>query len=103
MVDASGYLEIGHIPKGTPINLIANLEPNPSQLIPLAMKLSATLLTIRESRLSPEASAQELLKAVPELLAANKCPDFIEDEGHYFGTNLSDTDKKALIEFIKTF
>jgi len=29
--------------------------------------------------------------------------DFIEDEGHYFGTDLPDTDKQALIEFLKTF
>ncbi|MBV8214144.1 MAG: cytochrome c [Verrucomicrobia bacterium] len=103
LADASGYLQIGHIPKGTPINLIANLEPEPSELVPLAGKLSATLVIISKSGLSPEASAKELLKAVPELLAANKCPDFIEDEGHYFGTNLSDADKQALIEFIKTF
>ena len=103
LADAGGYLQIGRIPKGTPINLIANLEPEASQLVSLAEKLSAALLTIRASRLSPEASAEELLKAVPELLAANKCPDFIEDEGHYFGTNLSDADKQALIEFVKTF
>ena len=45
----------------------------------------------------------ELLKTVPELLAANKCPDFIEDEGHYFGTDLPDDDKRALIEYLKTF
>ena len=39
---------------------------------------------------------------MPELLAANKCPDFIEDKGHYFGTDLTDGDKHALIEFLKT-
>ena len=43
------------------------------------------------------------LVEVAELLAANKCPDFIEDEGHYFGTDLSDNDKRALIEYIKYF
>ena len=42
------------------------------------------------------------MKAVPDLIAANKCPDFIEDKGHYYGTNLSDDDKRALIEFLKT-
>ena len=41
--------------------------------------------------------------AVPELLARNKCPDFVTDRGHYFGTNLSDEDKRALIEFVKSF
>ena len=39
----------------------------------------------------------------PDLLAANKCPDFVEDKGHYFGTDLPDSDKRALIEYLKTF
>ena len=44
------------------------------------------------------------------LLALNKCPDFEVNRGHYFGTGmvagepaLSDNDKRALIEFLKTF
>ena len=44
------------------------------------------------------------------LLALNKCPDFEVNRGHYFGTGLiagepalSDDDKMALIEFLKTF
>jgi hypothetical protein len=93
VADADGYLKIGIIPKGTPINLIANLEPDASQLV--ALEVSEALLTIHAHKLSPEASAKELLKAVPELLAANKCPDFVEDEGHYFGTDLPDADKRA--------
>jgi hypothetical protein len=103
LVDADDYLDIGPIPKGTPINLIANLEPDASQLVALEIKLSEALLTIHARKLSPESSAKELFKAVPELLAANKCPDFIEDEGHYFGTDLPDADKRALIEYLKTF
>ena len=46
----------------------------------------------------------------PALLALNKCPDFEVNRGHYFGTGmvagepaLSDNDKRALIEFLKTF
>ena len=42
-------------------------------------------------------------KDVPDLLSVSKCPDFIVNKGHYFGTNLSDDDKNALIEFLKTF
>ena len=37
------------------------------------------------------------------LLAASKCPDLVEDRGHYFGTSLPDDDKRALIEYLKTF
>jgi len=52
----------------------------------------------------------------PGLIQFNKCPDFVVNRGHYFGTDmlvgnedfagepgLSDSDKKALIEFLKTF
>jgi hypothetical protein len=44
------------------------------------------------------------------LMKLNKCPDFVVNRGHYFGNAritgepaLSDDDKNALIEFIKTF
>ena len=40
----------------------------------------------------------------------SKCPDHIINRGHYFGTSyfkeepaLSDADKRALIEYLKTF
>lgn len=32
----------------------------------------------------------------------NLCPVFIENQGHYFGSELSDADKYALTEFLKT-
>jgi RNA processing factor Prp31 len=45
----------------------------------------------------------DLKKVVPDLLALNQCPDFIEDHGHTFGADLPDEQKKALIEYMKTF
>jgi hypothetical protein len=60
-------------------------------------------------------------KQVNQLLHLNKCPDLVVNRGHYFGTDyvepgeakeqaqrdrglgLSDQDKRALIEFLKTF
>ena len=39
---------------------------------------------------------------VDDLLEISKCPDFIVNKGHYFGSNLGDDDKNALIEFLKT-
>jgi hypothetical protein len=38
-----------------------------------------------------------------QLLSKNLAPDFVEDRGHTFGSQLSDQDKLALIEFVKTF
>jgi hypothetical protein len=44
------------------------------------------------------------------LLELSKCPDLVVNRGHYFGTSyfqeepgLSDDDKRALIELLKTF
>ena len=102
LADADGWVRIGPIPKGTPINLLANLEPNLKQLVVLKLKIAKALAAIKLLNLSPEDSTAELIKLVPELLAANKCPDFVEDKGHYFGADLPDSDKLALIEFLKT-
>jgi cytochrome c5 len=98
---SDGYVKIGPIPKNTPVNLIGNLQPDFGQAM-LGVKLLKALVKIHTMNLSPEQATTELIKAVPELLAANNCPDFIEDKGHYFGTDLPDNDKRALIEYLKT-
>ena len=50
-------------------------------------------------------AARRLLREelAPQLLRYSKCRDFVEDRGHYFGGDLEDVDKYALIEFLKTF
>jgi cytochrome c5 len=105
LAGSDGYIKIGPIPKNTPLNLIANFEPDfrhLGQLAVLQAKIAKALFKIHSMNLSPEQATAELIKAVPELLAANNCPDFIEDKGHYFGTDLPDNDKRALIEYLKT-
>jgi hypothetical protein len=103
LADNDGYVKLGPIPKGTPIDLFANLEPDFGQAPALTAKIMKALQKIHAMNLPSEQATAELIKAVPELLAANKCPDFIEDKGHYFGTDLPDSDKRALIEYMKTF
>jgi hypothetical protein len=103
LADKDGYINIGPIPKGAPINLIANAEPDFGQLVVLQAKIAKALLKIHTQNLSSEQATDELVKTVPELIAANNCPDFVEDKGHYFGTDLPDNDKRALIEYLKTF
>jgi hypothetical protein len=100
--DRDGYITVGMIPQGTPVNLVANLEPN-FQNIDVFLKIAEKLIKIKTANPSREEAAAEFNKLIPELLAANKCPDFVEDKGHYFGTDLPDTDKRALIEYLKTF
>ncbi len=102
-------IEIGPIPKGTPVNLLANIDlENKKGVIKFLPKLVKALKS-----LPPDAGDEQAKAAfaplVDEMLTLNKCPDFIVNRGHYFGTGylpgekgLSDDDKKALIAFLKT-
>nr|MBA2253334.1 hypothetical protein [Nitrospirales bacterium] len=114
-------IEIGPIPAGTPVNLLANLNlllesTNPIQQIAHQKKVLKLLFKIKHDleRLPKGASDEEARKVwanvVDPLLELNKCPDFVVNRGHYFGTSvskeepgLSDEDKRALIEFVRTF
>jgi hypothetical protein len=108
-----GGIQIGPIPAGTPVNLLANLDMEKVRHDPAALKLLLKVKHDLESLpkdVSDEEAKKVLSNLVPELLKYNKCPDFVVNRGHYFGTNflpgepaLSDDDKRALIEFLKTF
>jgi hypothetical protein len=102
LADRDGYITVGMIPQGTPVNLVANLEPD-FRNIDVFLKIADKLIKIKATKPSREEAAAEFTNLIPELLEANKCPDFVEDKGHYFGTDLPDTDKRALIEYLKTF
>jgi hypothetical protein len=102
LADSDGYIKVGMIPKGTPINLVANLDPD-FRNADLFVKVAQKLIKLKTTDLSRDQADAEFNQLIPDLLAANKCPDFVEDKGHYFGTNLPDSDKRALIEYLKTF
>ncbi len=108
-----GGIEIGPIPKGTPITLISNMDLDPEnklQTLPLLIKLKKALKAVPEG--ASDAEAIQVFRErdlVDAMLKVNKCPDFVVNRGHYFGTDhfkeepgLSDDDKRALIEFLKT-
>jgi hypothetical protein len=104
-----GFLRIGPIPAGTPVDLLANADLDLSdqskliERIRLIKKVQADLVAIQVKHLNTEQANQILKNLVPDLLKISKCPDFVLDRGHYYGTDLSDQDKYALIGFIKTF
>ncbi len=114
-------IRIGPIPKGTPVDLLANLDllgegvplaqrpARQERVIKLLVKLKLDLASL-PANASDEQAKQVFANLVPEMLALSKCPDYVANRGHYFGTSyfaeepaLSDSDKRALIEFIKTF
>jgi hypothetical protein len=100
---------VGPIPRGTPVSLLANLnldfaDPRVSRLgfARTGLKITKSLKRIHKENLSDQQAAELLAQLVPDLLAASACPDFTVDRGHPFGSELPDTDKEALIEFLKT-
>lgn len=114
-------IEIGPIPAGTPIDLLANLDllgesttvgdklQHQKQVVELLLKMKHDLAKLARNA-SDEEARKVFADLVEPLLQLSKCPDFVVNRGHYFGTSyfkeepgLSDDDKRALIEYIKTF
>ena len=84
------------------------------KLVSLLIKVKKALKALPPNATDEEARRVFLEKGiVEELLELSKCNDFVVNRGHYFGTSyldkeenepgLSDDDKRALIEFLKTF
>lgn len=92
-----------------PVDLLANADLDLSQQskaadrIKLIAKVQADLLKIKLNHLDGAAAQAVVINLVPDLLKISKCPDSVLDRGHYFGTELPDADKRALIEYMKTF
>jgi hypothetical protein len=103
LLDDQGTLNVGPIPAETPINLLANvnLEARTTELGVLGIDIIKAIMAAKN--MSDAAATARMKELVPRLMKANKCPDFIEDEGHLFGTGLPDADKNALIALLKTF
>lgn len=80
------------IAANTPIDLVANADVKPRQRSGKRGVLDDLRCAITESG------------AVNSLfLFLDNAPDFVEDRGHTFGSGLTDADKRALIEYVKTF
>jgi hypothetical protein len=101
-------LRIGPIPKGTPVNLLANINNELSfeprrlrNLVAVLLRTKLALKRIRDEKLEGEQATAVLRELVPGLLAVSKCPDFVTDRGHTFGSELPDDDKRALIAWLK--
>jgi hypothetical protein len=116
-VDDEG-VAIGPIPAGTPVALLGNLDLDKRDGVwedikhrfkigKLLLKLASDLRALPQNASDGDAR-RAFSNAVGDLLAVSKCPDFIVNRGHYFGTDyfkeepgLSDSDKRALIAFLK--
>jgi cytochrome c5 len=98
-------LKLLMLPKGTPINLVMNINPKSAPALFEAYihgVLDGAPRTQFKSFVDRRRDAG--MKALTQkLLEESTCPDFIEDRGHTYGSDLSDEDKKALIAYLKYF
>jgi len=132
----NGEVEIGPIPSGTPVNLIANIDllgqdsdgqplsgdaklQHDLAVAKLLLEIKTALKAVPTSAPDRDEQARKIFldrDLVNKLMAFSKCPDYIINRGHYFGTSyfqnpdgmqdepaLKDDEKLALIEFLKTF
>jgi mono/diheme cytochrome c family protein len=131
--DKDGNINIGPIPKGMPVNLLGSLQPlseskdagdiiaHYRQMLRTLVQLKRLLLTLPQTG-DDAALRQHFAPLRSNLMALSKCPDFVVNRGHYFGTAqfnqqggltadersfgtepvLSDEQKHALIAYLKT-
>src|SRR4051794_35642626 len=98
-------LDLINVPKRTPINLIMNLHAKDVKAVLQAYVDGVLQGQPREkfAELRKKNHGQGHRRLMEKLLEVNMCPDFIEDRGHTYGRELSDEDKRALIEYVKHF
>ena len=107
-------IRIGPFPKGMPVGLITNMDLMGADLPPAErpahFKALLALLKQLKPALRPNPDPAEVRKLEEKMLTLSKCKDLVVNKGHYFGTSyfseeapLGDDDKRALIEFLKTF
>jgi mono/diheme cytochrome c family protein len=123
-IQRDGGIALGPLPKDFPINALTNTKllpdndegPALEHLWTLA-RATPTILSAF-SQLGGMCSAQQLADPATQvqaervvrqtglidtLMSVSKCPDYVVNRGHYFGANLPDDDKDALIEYLKYF
>jgi hypothetical protein len=92
-----GDLNIASTPAGTPVDLLANLDPEqarkPSNFVALAFEMK----NLRQSGTDAER------KQVEKLLGMSASPDLVLDRGHYFAKDLSKQELDDLVDLLKTF
>jgi hypothetical protein len=135
-------LKLGPIPAGVPISALTNINPRGPEndnkriqqqgdvsqfrkLFGFVRRLAGVLFGLEHSPPANDAAALKAFEPLrDDLRGLSKCPDFVVNRGHYFGTDrfvdrvgltadeqwwignerpLGNPDKEALIAFLKTF
>jgi len=116
-----GSIALGPFPSGFPVNALVNtklLPDHDEDAWPVYKRLitNGPGLVSAFAELGGQCSAQELADPavrshsetvvretglIDRLVTLSKCPDYVVNAGHAFGSDLSQADKDALISFLK--
>jgi hypothetical protein len=104
----NGDLNIGSIPAGTPIDLLANLDPEKMDRVVPAIKLAIwtgkKLKHLDPNKPEDQKKSKELQDKLGQaLLDASKSPDLVMDRGHYTAAALTPEEQQELIDLLRTF
>jgi hypothetical protein len=92
-----GDLNVMDTPPGTPVDLLANIDPERAKKPANLVALSFGMKNLRK----PGTDAER--KQVEKLLGMSASPDLVLDRGHYFAKDLSKQELDDLIDLLKTF
>jgi hypothetical protein len=98
-----GDLDIGPIPAGTPVNLLANVDPDAPPAEVKEALLEAYTITKKYKNDRAKLREEMASNVAPKLLKVSKCPDLVMDRGHYFAMELTETELNDLTDLLKTF
>lgn len=90
------------VPAGTPVNLFASLDQNDNKV---KAEFAALAVTNNVAEFNPKRWLPTDLgyaNSGSHLLNMAGAPDLVENKGHTFGAELSQADKDAVIEYLKT-
>jgi hypothetical protein len=123
-IAADGEIGLGPLPKGFPINALTNTKILPDNdeghmlnhlwgmaratptILSAFTRLGGTCSKEELADPSTQVRAERIVREtglVDTLMSISKCPDYVVNRGHYFGADLPDADKEALIEYLKYF
>jgi cytochrome c5 len=99
-----GDLRLGPIPAGTPVSLLANVDPARQGELPAALYRAFRLMrSIRHLPPDSEEARDKTDDLGDLLLRLSKCPDLVMDRGHTFAVGLTDRERQDLVDLLMTF
>lgn len=123
-VKPDGSITLGPFPAGFPVNALANTQllpdnddPHPWKtmgrfvangpgIVNALAQLGGQCTPAELADPAVRAHAEQVVREtglIDKLVAVSKCPDYVVNAGHTFGSTLPQSDKDALIAFLKRF